>query len=297
MAAYGAISVGSRYAGSPLAKVVKHRAIEDAESTRASFSSLLWIETVILSFEASNLRSEILPDFEAFTIPSIPILHTAPLPVSLPDLFLLVTPSFWQPFILWLATALVAPLAFAYFFNLTGRRSRGTQEFKYQFDPLTFNVAKAIITYSVFAGGYTFKGLVDLESVPRICSAAAGGWEGIVGGCAAGVLATVYEAINKVQVQMARKTSKRSGTPNPPRRRPETEKAQAHYVIANDNTNHDATALWSAFVATDHRRAAPDVMFGKQKSCGQREECSYLTQGRAILKPVLPVFILVFILF
>lgn len=195
-----------------ITKVVKHRAIEAAESTRASLSSLLSIETLILSFEAVNLRSEILPDRYAFTIPSIPILHTAPLPVALPDLFLLVTPSFWQPFTLWLATALVAPLAFAYFFNLTGRHSRGTQRFEYQFDPLTFNVAKAIITYAVFAGGYTFFGLVDLESIRRICSAAAGGWEGIVGGCAVSALATVYEALIKVQVQRTPKTSKIAGS-------------------------------------------------------------------------------------
>ncbi|KFY09280.1 hypothetical protein V492_05546, partial [Pseudogymnoascus sp. VKM F-4246] len=170
-------------------------ATEAVESARASLSSLLSIETIILFFEAANLRSEILPDRYAFTIPSLPLLNTAPRPVALPDLFLLLTSSFWQPFTLWLATAFLAPLAFAYFFNLTGRRSRGGQKFEYQFDPLTFNVAKAIITYAVFAGGATFCGLVDLESVARIRSAAAGGWEGIVGGCAVGALATVYEAI------------------------------------------------------------------------------------------------------
>ncbi|KFZ17158.1 hypothetical protein V502_04723 [Pseudogymnoascus sp. VKM F-4520 (FW-2644)] len=171
-------------------------ATEAVESARASLSSLLSIETIILFFEAANLRSEILPDRYAFSIPSLPILNTKQYPVALPDLFLLLTSSFWQPFTLWLATALVVPLAFAYFFNLTARpRSRGAQRFEYQFDPLTFNVAKAIITYAVFSGGATFWGLVDLESVARIRSAAAGGWEGIVGGCAVGALATVYEAI------------------------------------------------------------------------------------------------------
>lgn len=171
-------------------------ATEAVESARASLSSLVSIETIILFFEAANLRSEILPDRYAFTIPSLPVLNTSPYPVALPDLFLLLTSSFWQPFTLWLATALVVPLTFAYFFNLTARpRSRGTQKFEYQFDPLTFNVAKAILTYAVFAGGATFWGLVDLESVARIRSAAAGGWEGIVGGCAVGALATVYEAI------------------------------------------------------------------------------------------------------
>lgn len=171
-------------------------ATEAVESARASLSSLLSIETIILFFEAANIRSEILPDRYAFSIPSLPILNTRPYPVSLPDLFLLLTSSFWQPFTLWLATALVVPLAFAYFFNLTARpRSRGAQRFEYQFDPLTFNVAKAILTYAVFSGGATFGGLVDLESVARIRGAAAGGWQGIVGGCAVGALATIYEAI------------------------------------------------------------------------------------------------------
>jgi len=171
--------------------------IEAAQSTRESLSSVVSVEFLILVFEAFNLRKEILADCYAFTIPALPVLRTSPHPVALPDLFLLLTPSFWQPFILWIATSLLIPLLFAYFFNLTARprAGRAQQRFEYAFDPLTFNVVKAVITYAVYAQGVTFGGLVDLESVARIRAAAAGGWEGVVAGTAVGILVTFYEAI------------------------------------------------------------------------------------------------------
>lgn len=54
---------------------------------------------------------------------------------------------------------------------------------------------KALITYAVYAQDVTFGGLVDLESVARIRSASAGGWQGIVAGAGIGILVTFYEAI------------------------------------------------------------------------------------------------------
>lgn len=169
--------------------------IEAAESTRDIMSSTVTIEALTLLFEFYHLRPEILADRYAFDFPAIPLLTAAPHPVWIPDVFLLLTARFWSPFLLWVGTSLFVPLLFAYFFNLTARSRRGVREFGYRFDPLTFNIVKAVVAYAVYAQDVTFGGIVDLESVARIRSALAGGWQGVVAGAAIGVLVTFYEAI------------------------------------------------------------------------------------------------------
>lgn len=169
--------------------------VEAAQSTRESLSTVVSVEALTLLFEAYNLRPEILEDRYAFTIPTIPFLLNAPHAVNLPDLFLLLTSRFWQPAILWAATSFFVPLFFSYFFNLTSRPSRNNTKFAYTFDPLTFNIVKALLAYAIYAQDMTFGGLVDLESVARIRSASAGGWQGIVAGAGIGILVTFYDAI------------------------------------------------------------------------------------------------------
>lgn len=169
--------------------------IEAAESTRDVASSLISIEACILFLEAYYLRPEILENRYAFDFPSIPFIANEPCPVYVPDFFLLLTARFWSPFVLWAATSVFVPLVVSYFFNLTGRTRRGERRFEYRVDPLVFNIVKAVITYAVYAQDVTFGGLVDLESVARIRSAVAGGWQGIVAGAAVGALCTMYEAI------------------------------------------------------------------------------------------------------
>lgn len=174
--------------------------VETAQATRESLSTVVSIEAVILAFEAFFLRKEILADRYAFTIPASSLLHTDAYPVLIPDLFLLLTSSFWSPATLWAFTSFFVPLLAAYFFNLTSKPKSGrshTTHFGYTFDPLTFNIVKALLTYVVFAQDVTFGGLVDLESVARINSALYGGWQGVLVGTAVGILVTFYEAIIK----------------------------------------------------------------------------------------------------
>jgi hypothetical protein len=86
----------------------------------------------------------------------------------------------------------------AYFVNLTSKpksRSSHASHFNYAFDPLTFNVVKALLVYVVFAQDVTFCGLVNLEHVARINSAVYGGYQGVLVGTAIGALVTLYEAI------------------------------------------------------------------------------------------------------
>ena len=145
------------------------------------------------------LRKEILADRYAFSIPVIKYINNSEYAVKIPDLFLLLTSSFWGPATLWAFTTILAPLFAAYFVNLTGKpKSRShAAHFNYAFDPLTFNIVKALLVFVVFGQDVTFGGLVDLEYVARINSALYGGWQGVLIGTGIGALVTVYEAIIK----------------------------------------------------------------------------------------------------
>ena len=173
--------------------------IEKAQEARETFSSVVTVQALIVIFELFNLRKEILADRYAFTVPAIKLLGTSDHPVNIPDLFLLLTSSFWNPALLWAFTSLFIPLTISYFINLTHKPARGRghiSHFNYEFDPLTFNIAKAVLVYVVFGQDKTF-GFIDLESVARINSAIYGGYKGVLTGTAIGGLATLYEAIVK----------------------------------------------------------------------------------------------------
>ncbi|KUJ11829.1 uncharacterized protein LY89DRAFT_623990 [Mollisia scopiformis] len=172
---------------------------ETAEATREALSTVVTVQSLVVAFELWNLRKEVLADRYAFTIPSIGLLGTQPYDVKVPDLFLLLTSSFWGPTSLWATTSLIIPLVAAYFFNLTSKPSRGRQSahFNYTFDPLTFSIVKALLTYVIYGQDVTFGGLVDLEYVARINSAIFGGYQGVLVGTGIGALVTLYEAVLK----------------------------------------------------------------------------------------------------
>ncbi|KAH6722531.1 hypothetical protein DL95DRAFT_324623 [Leptodontidium sp. 2 PMI_412] len=174
--------------------------VEYAQTTRESLSTVQAVQAVVILFEFYNLRKEVLADRYAFTIPVINYLTSAPYDVKIPDLFLLLTASFWNPVSLWAITTLVVPFVASYFFNLTAKPSRTrshTPHFAYKFDPLTFSIAKALMTFVVFGQDVTFGGLVDLESVARINSAIYGGWKGVLTGTGITALITLYDAVLK----------------------------------------------------------------------------------------------------
>jgi hypothetical protein len=173
---------------------------ESAEATREALSTVVSVQAIVLAFELYNLRKELLADRYAFTIPAIVLLNTSPYDVKIPDLFLLLTSSFWGPAALWAATSLIIPLVAAYFFNLTAKPSRTrshSTHFTYAFDPLTFSIVKALLTFVIYGQDVTFGGFVDLEYVARINSALYGGWQGVLVGTGITSLVTLYEAVLK----------------------------------------------------------------------------------------------------
>lgn len=174
---------------------------EAAHATRESLSTVTSVLFTVAAFELYFLRREVLADRYAFTIPALAFLGTNDYPVHIPDMFLLLTSSFWYPTLLWLATSLVVPATFGYFYNLTVAnqpapgRGRRVPSPEYTIDPLTFSIVKALISYVVYAQGVTFGGLIDGLSIQRINGAVYGGWKGVLVGSAVTGLVSLYDAI------------------------------------------------------------------------------------------------------
>ncbi|TEY70235.1 hypothetical protein BOTCAL_0109g00240 [Botryotinia calthae] len=169
--------------------------VEAVETARETVSTVVALEFILLLSEALQLQPELLQNKYAFTIPPLQFLNTSEYAVKIPDLFLLLTTSFWGPFALWLSTSLLLPLFGAYFYNLTSKPS--TRSRHYSFDPLTFNIVKGLITFVVYGQGATLGGLVDLEHVARINSALYGGYQSTLVGTGISILFTMYDAVLK----------------------------------------------------------------------------------------------------
>lgn len=163
-------------------------------------SSIEGINLCTLLIEALFLRRETMPWRYAFTLPATPV--TNAYPVKCPDFFVLVAESFWAPTLLWLTTSLFAPGAVAYFVNITKPKrdtmtTRRTSKSFYPFDPLTFNIAKALISWMVYAQGFYFWGATSETTAMRVNVALPAGYISVLIGSGIGVLVSMYEAILK----------------------------------------------------------------------------------------------------
>ena len=182
---------------------------ERSNALRSLLSSVKAVETLVLILEGSSVVKDLWPLRYVTTIPAVEAIHTPEIPVRLPDLFVLLDGSFWAPFSLWLLTSLFLPLVVAYFFNISlhtaqqqsGASStrRGTAASRTAqsttFDPLSFNIAKALIAYLVYAKHFTFWDLFSTFSVEKVNASVPGQWTGILTGTAIGLVGTLYEAI------------------------------------------------------------------------------------------------------
>ena len=173
--------------------------IERAASLRSTLSSVKAIETIVLILESFYITYDLVPLRYLTTINAIDSLHIPEFAIKVPDLFILVNPSFWAPYSLWLITSLLLPLGVAYWFNLSlkaAQNSRGrTSSRQSTFDSLSFNIAKALIAYKVYGDGFTFWDVYSPFSVARVNAALPGQWGGIFTGALVGVVGTLYEAI------------------------------------------------------------------------------------------------------
>lgn len=169
-------------------------------NARDSLSTVTAILVCISGFELSHLRKEVLANRYAFTIPAIHALGTSDHAIEVPDMFQLLTSSFWSPALLWALTSLIVPAFFGFYFNLNAAHARSghskkAQASEFVVDPLMFSIAKAVITYVVYQQGVTFGGWVDPVSVARINSALYGGWKGVITGALISGIASFYDAV------------------------------------------------------------------------------------------------------
>lgn len=176
---------------------------EASQATRETLSTVTSVLFCVSAFELYFVRPEILADRFAFTVPAVAALGTPDYPVYLPDMFLLLTSSFWSPALTWALTSLVVPSLFGYFFNLSAsspsppdtRSLRARAADDVVVDPLTFSIVKALASYVVYAQGVTFGGLLAETSIARLDSALYGGYRGVLVGTAITALVSVYDAI------------------------------------------------------------------------------------------------------
>lgn len=173
---------------------------ESSHALRSLLSSVKAVETLVLLLEGSSIVRQIWPLRYLTTIPAIEAIHTPEFALKVPDFFILVDGSFWAPFSLWLLTSLFLPLSVAYFFNFSlqatqqqsGNRNHDAQ--KTTFDPLSFNIARALIAYLVYAKHFTFWDLYSVFSIDKVNASVPGQWTGMLTGTAIGLVGTLYEA-------------------------------------------------------------------------------------------------------
>ncbi len=181
---------------------------ETSDSFRDLLSNPIAINVIALLIEAYGLRQEVLPGKIAGFVPAIPYVKNDKTPVYLPDLFLLLDKSFWAPFSLWVMTSMMLPLICAYFINIPLKTS-STHQYatrraaqitpSNQFDPLVYNIAKALVAYIVYAQHYTLLGLFQHFTITTVNENVLGGYQGIITGAAIAGVIGLYEAILKKQ--------------------------------------------------------------------------------------------------
>lgn len=173
---------------------------ERRNEVRSILSSVKAVQVLFLLLEGACLIYETMPMRFVTTIPLF-IDPLVEIPVKVPDVFILVDGAFWAPFSLWLFTSIILPLTAAYFFNISlniaqgsggARRSRAAQA---NFDPLSYNIAKAGLAYLVYAKQFDFWDLYSRLSIAKVNAALPGQWAGLVTGSAIGLIGTLYEAI------------------------------------------------------------------------------------------------------
>ncbi|KAF1992462.1 hypothetical protein K402DRAFT_388118 [Aulographum hederae CBS 113979] len=164
------------------------------DRVRGGLSKSGSIEVCALLIEAIYLHPETMPTRPLLQIPAIKALGTSPHTFWVPDLFVLLTSSFWTPTLLWMSTTLFLPLLFSYFFSSTYDLSSTRKRLQTPFDPLTFNITKALVSWMVYSQDFRFCGYVSDLDVARINSALPMGSLTFVIAAGIGGITSIYQA-------------------------------------------------------------------------------------------------------
>ena len=178
-----------------------------ADSTRDLLSSPLTVSVLAILLEAYGLRGKILPNKILTEVPALPYLTTQPIPVKVPDLFLLLEQKFWAPFSLWFLASLVVPAIISYFINLplkahpshtySTRRATLEANSQLQFDPFVFSLAKGLLAYLIYAQHFDVGGLYTHHTITTVNESILGGYFSILISSGLGAAVGLYEAVLK----------------------------------------------------------------------------------------------------
>ena len=173
---------------------------EYTDTLRDVLSHTFTVEMISLLVELYGLQKVVLPMRPITMIPASRITGTPAMPLPAPDFFKLLTAEFWTTSSLWFMTSLFLPYTFAYFFNLTLKAKHSPSKIhkkaapEAQYDPLTYNISKALITWMVYSQGIRFGGLISDLSVYSLDQAIPGSHLTVLIGAGIGVLTSIYEA-------------------------------------------------------------------------------------------------------
>lgn len=158
------------------------------------------MHATFLLFEAYGLQTAVMPWRYAFDVPYSPIFGTPSFAVKLPDLFVLLSPAYWAPTLTWVTFSLAIPLALSYFYNLTvhnvKRNNARVRVVRYNYDPLVFNVTRAILAYLVYQANVLFPYVSEQTQTILVNSQYQGIYGYLAGPAVSGVL-SIWEATQR----------------------------------------------------------------------------------------------------
>lgn len=173
---------------------------EAIDWARESCSSIATVHLAFLLVEAYGLSRAIIPWKYILDLPSIRMIGIPSIALKIPDLFVLLSASFWYPTLLWSATSIFIPLLFAYFFNLTvhtvKRNNARVRVVRYNYDPFTFNVVKAMLVGAVYGSGM-LQGYISDDTVATIDGSQYGGFSTILMGTYVCALCSIWQATQR----------------------------------------------------------------------------------------------------
>jgi len=156
------------------------------------------VHLAFLFLEAFSLGTELLG--WKFVRDTPAVLGLPSYAIHVPNLFALLSGDFWKPTILWASTSIFIPALFAYFFNLTvhsvKRHGARIKVVRYDYDPVTFNIVKMLLTSAVYGNGL-FDGLVHPETAFRVSNSQYGGYNGILMSTFVGVIFSIWEGTQR----------------------------------------------------------------------------------------------------
>lgn len=179
---------------------------EYSDNVRDLLSSSVTINILAIILEAYGLRASILPNKLFLEIAPVPYIKSTKTPVYVPDLFQVLSTSFWAPLALWILTTLVTPALASYFINLPlkqlpghnygTRRASIKHSPQMQFDPFIFNLTKGLLAFLVFAGHLRL-GIFQNYTIALVNNSIPGGYSGLLITSGLGAIVSLYAAVLK----------------------------------------------------------------------------------------------------